>query len=149
MATYPSFVCCDPTDLITANYRSNNQIYYATKSIMNPGIISISALAMMQQTASSVRETFSRITDQKSSLHENLHHIEALYDGLKIKNTTSDGLLPYPPFEEKDNTTMKGMAISVRYVLLPISSTTPPPPADKHPLVVMYHSSIPDLPRKE
>lgn len=79
--------------------------------------MSVTSLAMLQQTASSLRDIFDRISQKKSSLYENLHHIESLYNGQKVKNTTPDGRLPYPPPEEKEAATKKGMAISVRYVM--------------------------------
>ena len=86
------------------------QIYYAVNSLVFPGKISIAALAMFQQTASSLRHAFDRVANQKSNLLEDLHHVEALYNGLKIQNQTPDGELPYPTPESLRN----GMAISVR-----------------------------------
>ncbi len=71
---------------------------------------------MFQQTASSLRETFDRITKQRSSLYENLRHIESLYNSIKAENTTPEGQLPYPAPDEKETiSSKKGMAISVRY----------------------------------
>ena len=81
---------------------------------MFPGKISVSTLAIYQQTATSIQETIDQITRESSSVNKNLHHIESLYDGLKPQHSIPDGKLSYP---NPESSTGKGMAISVRYAL--------------------------------
>ncbi|KAJ3479780.1 hypothetical protein NLI96_g8818 [Meripilus lineatus] len=88
-------------------------MYCAVNAIMSPETLSISALAIHQQTVVSIHSAITRITQQGSSINKNLNHIKSLYDGLNVRNSIPDGTFSYPDCESPKK---KGMAISVRDV---------------------------------
>jgi len=84
----------------------------AANAILQPSKFSVSSMAILQQTSSSLRWTFSKILGYSKKAPKNLDLIKSTYDALKIDNQVSDGTNPYPSEDYKNN----GMSLDVRYV---------------------------------
>jgi hypothetical protein len=85
----------------------------AANGILQPSKFSVSSMAILQQTSSSLRQTFYQILDSSRETPRQLELIRSTYDALKVNNQVSDGTRPYPGEDNKNN----GMALDIRYAL--------------------------------
>ena len=76
----------------------------------------MTTLALLQQTAQSLRWTFSRLRFHRTSISEDLTYIKGLYEALSIKNTVASGALSYPLDSADEKNERRGMEIEFRYV---------------------------------
>ena len=82
---------------------------------MHPERFSVATLALLQQTAGSLRWTFERLSRQKATMVEDLNYVKGLYEGMTVQNAITFGTLPYPPPSDSEEKTPRGMAIEFRY----------------------------------
>ncbi|KIM76348.1 hypothetical protein PILCRDRAFT_826332 [Piloderma croceum F 1598] len=87
-------------------------IYMAGNAILQPSKFSVSSMAILQQTSSSLRWTFYSIISGSKELPRQLELIKSTYDALKVDNQIGDGSGPYPQEDCKND----GMSIDVRDV---------------------------------
>lgn len=89
------------------------QIFYAANAVLNPSKFSISSIAILQQTATSMRWTSDSVVRESNQLARYLNHIRNIYRSLEVDNRIDDGISPYPSIGEKLH---KGMSLEARWV---------------------------------
>lgn len=80
-----------------------NAIYYPSK-------MSVAAIGVLQQTSSSLRNTFSMLQMLGNGFSEQIDQIKKGYDTMEVHNQVKEGDQPYPP-EKQDSA---GMSIEIR-----------------------------------
>jgi hypothetical protein len=92
---------------------ANGKIYMAANAILQPSKFSVSSMAILQQTSSSLRWTFDKILHGSKNISRHLELTKSIYNTLKVDNQIRDGSRPYPQEDRKND----GMSIDVRYAL--------------------------------
>ncbi|KAF9242086.1 P-loop containing nucleoside triphosphate hydrolase protein [Melanogaster broomeanus] len=95
-------------------------LYFAFLALVDPSKLSIVQLAVLEQTAFSLRYTFSSIAWLASTFPKALSRMEGLYMTLDIQNQMKDGETPYPRPGSENNT---GMSLELRNVSFSYPST--------------------------
>ena len=85
----------------------------AANAILQPSKFSVSSMAILQQTSSSLRWTFYKILENSKEAPRHIELIKSTYDALKVNNQVTDGIRPYPSEEHKN----EGMSLDVRCAL--------------------------------
>lgn len=91
----------------------------AANAILQPSKFSISSMAILQQTSSSLRWSFYQLLHTSKEAPKHLRTIKNTYDSLKIDNVVSDGTNPYP----NEDLSSHGMSLDVRYATTFLPST--------------------------
>jgi hypothetical protein len=120
-------VLCDVFgDLPMASFRHHHQsnlfnhlqVYCAVNAVLNPSKFSITSIAILQQSSSTIRRTLENILIDTALFRRHLNEIQNLYDAAKINNKMSDGEHPYPnPIHKCD----EGMSFDLRCVWMYMS----------------------------
>ncbi|KAH7912376.1 P-loop containing nucleoside triphosphate hydrolase protein [Hygrophoropsis aurantiaca] len=87
-------------------------LYFAFLAIFKPAELSLVQLAVLEQTASSLRYTFSVITWKFGTWPGDLSDMKRVYGMLDLQNQMKDGYHPYPPA----NCHPKGMELDIHNV---------------------------------
>ena len=74
--------------------------------------MSIGSIAILQQTALSIRYSILNVLYDSSSFAALLSSIKSIYALSEVKNKIQDGIEPYPPCDKQHE---KGMEIEFRY----------------------------------
>ncbi|KAI0784318.1 P-loop containing nucleoside triphosphate hydrolase protein [Abortiporus biennis] len=78
-------------------------IYYVASCLSQPSKFSISTLAMLHQTATSLRWTFDRIASQNNNFAQYMNKIKSIYDSISAKHENKEELFTYPPSGKDTN----------------------------------------------
>jgi len=88
-------------------------VYCAVNAVLNPSKFSITSIAILQQSSSTLRWTLESVLQNTASFRRHLNEIRSLYDAAKVNNKVVDGERPYPnPIHKSD----KGMSFDLRNV---------------------------------
>ncbi|KDQ61149.1 hypothetical protein JAAARDRAFT_55856 [Jaapia argillacea MUCL 33604] len=117
-----------PTPLRNIGYSLTGilpMMYYVVNSIWNVSTMSVTSIAILEQTSQILRYTLSGLADTDNSLYRQLNGIKTLYDAIDIENKTEDGSLSYFDLEKVN---YKGMKVEFRDVTFnyPNSKATAP-----------------------
>lgn len=80
---------------------------------MNIGSVSITSMAIMTQTMSSLRNAWYSVSSYNNRFTDQVLRLKSMYADLDVQNNYDQGTMPYPA--EKKNA-LQGMSISLRYV---------------------------------
>lgn len=89
-------------------------LYYAIHVVLHPGAMSLTSLAMLQQTSRSLATTFHTLAVYSTISRSMIRSISTIYDGFKLENTVQDGEMPYPNPDIKTN--MQGMGVEFKSI---------------------------------
>lgn len=81
-------------------------------AILHPARFTVTSIAILQQSASTLRWSLESVLDSTDSFQRQLTDIKNLYEVSDVVNKISDGTLPYPSSSDKKQT---GMAFELRY----------------------------------
>ncbi|KAJ7069630.1 P-loop containing nucleoside triphosphate hydrolase protein [Mycena amicta] len=86
-------------------------VYYAANAVLNPSQFTLSKIAMLQQSESALRRSFSQGVEHLDQFKRGMSFMKRLYKFCSPANTIKDGVLAYPSSEEADRA---GMSIEMR-----------------------------------
>jgi len=89
------------------------QVYCALCVMFLPRRFSIASIAMLQQSAHSLRCSIENIIEMSERFRRDISNVKQLYEGENVVNLVKDGTIAYPSDDEKSTTS--GMALDLRY----------------------------------
>lgn len=82
-------------------------------AVLYPSKFTISSIAILQQSASTLRWSLESVLGNADRFRRELVDIRNLYESVNITNTVADGQLPFPdPLDEKNT----GMTLELKHV---------------------------------
>lgn len=87
------------------------KVYCAVNAVMNPSKFSVASIAVLQQSAWTLRYSLESIMYSSRAFQRHVSKLKALYAVSEVKNKIQDGNLSYPQSTTEDD---KGMALELK-----------------------------------